>query len=116
MRKNNVPLLNVFVVSDDQDSGILAEGSDDLSQTSECVGLERGTRRDSAASRTSSLDRREVSERFETGQEVRDLRLVKLSGVSDKTIGVTLARVPLSNVKCDGYKVITLHRGGWAER
>ena len=109
MRKNNVPLLNVFVVSDDQDSGILAEGSDDLSQTSECVGLERGTRRDSGASRTSS-------ERMETGQEVRDLRLVRLSGVSDKRIGVSLARVPLSNVRCDGYKVITLHRGGWAER
>ena len=103
----------LFIVSDDQDSGI---------QTSEC---ERLTRGDSTVSTTSSLDRREMFQNRKQLQAKhnvkhnteRDLRLVmvKLVGVSDKTIGLTLARVPLFNIKCSGYRVLTLHDGGWAK-
>ena len=46
----------------------------------------------------------------------RNLRLVNLIGVSDKTIGVSLARVGLANMKCAGYKVVEVHQAGWAER
>ena len=46
----------------------------------------------------------------------RNLRLVNLLGVSNQTIGVSLARVPLAGLKCAGYKVVELHEAGWAER
>ena len=52
----------------------------------------------------------------EPAANTRNLRLVKLIGVSNKTIGVTLARVPLVNIKCDGYKVVNIYDGGWAKR
>ena len=46
----------------------------------------------------------------------RNLRLVNLIGVSNQTIGVSLARVPLVNLKCAGYKVVEVHEAGWARR
>ena len=160
---------------DDQDSGILAEGSDDschLSHSSDSgsyqakmrsvsedrTGSEASPRLDLAKkledkekvrvvekpvrrkhSRASSVDRREIFQKYishesehadnvklytgEKGDEgvggntsSKHLRVVKLRGVSTKTIGIILARVTLPELKCHGYQVITLMEEGLAKR
>ena len=161
---------------DDQDSGILAEGSDDschLSHSSDSgsyqakmrsvsedrTGSEASPRLDLAKkledkkevrsvekpvrrkhSRASSVDRREIFQKYishesehadnvklytgEKGDEGvggsstsnKHLRVVKLRGVSTKTIGIILARVTLPELKCHGYQVITLMEEGLAKR
>ena len=161
---------------DDQDSGILAEGSDDschLSHSSDSgsyqakmrsvsedrTGSEASPRLDIAKkledkkevrsvekpvrrkhSRASSVDRREIFQKYishesehadnvklytgEKGDEGvggsstsnKHLRVVKLRGVSTKTIGIILARVTLPELKCHGYQVITLMEEGLAKR
>ena len=159
---------------DDQDSGILAEGSDDschlshssdsgsyqakmrsvsedrtgseasprldlakkLEDKKEVRGVEKPVRR--KHSRASSVDRREIFQKYishesehadnvklytgEKGDEgvggntSKHLRVVKLRGVSTKTIGIILARVTLPELKCHGYQVITLMEEGLAKR
>lgn len=42
--------------------------------------------------------------------------MVKLRGVSTRTIGVVLARVSLPELKCHGYQVITIMPEGLAKR
>ena len=160
---------------DDQDSGILAEGSDDschLSHSSDSgsyqakmrsvsedrTGSEASPRLDLAKKledkekvrgvekpvrrkhpRASSVDRREIFQKYishesehadnvklytgEKGDEgvggnttSKHLRVVKLRGVSTKTIGIILARVTLPELKCHGYQVITLMEEGLAKR
>ena len=168
---------------DDQDSGILAEGSDDschLSHSSDSgsyqakmrsvsedrTGSEASPRLDTAKkleaavtketgvkvekpirrkhSRASSVDRREIFQKYishesehadnvklytgEKGEEgagstntlittgCKQLRVVKLRGVSTKMIGIVLARVTLPELKCHGYHVITLMEEGLAKR
>ena len=46
----------------------------------------------------------------------KQLRVVKLRGVSTRTIGVVLARVSLPELKCHGYQVITIMPEGLAKR
>ena len=175
---------------DDQDSGILAEGSDDschLSHSSDSgsgsyavdrsVSEDRTQETDSGKSwtksrledevtvkpldnagkiadklrrkhsRASSVDRREIFEKYInndsehadniklfTGDNsnnilnnvntitsggssnTKQLRVVKLRGVSTKTIGVILAKISLPDLKCHGYHVITLMPEGLAKR
>ena len=95
-------------------------------------------------SRASSVDRREIFEKYisnssEHADNVRlytgdnssnsttnilsninnnnkQLRVVKLRGVSNKTIGVILAKISLPELKCDGYHVISLMEQGLAAR
>lgn len=94
-------------------------------------------------SRASSLDRREIFQKYisnesehadnvklftgEKGEGSGDtntiitttskhLRVVKLRGVSTKMIGIILAKVSLPELKCDGYQVITLMEDGLAKR
>ena len=42
--------------------------------------------------------------------------MVKLRGVSTRSIGVVLARVSLPELKCHGYQVITIMPEGLAKR
>ena len=95
-------------------------------------------------SRASSVDRREIFQKYishesehadnvklytgEKGEEgagstntlittgSKQLRVVKLRGVSTKMIGIVLARVTLPELKCHGYHVITLMEEGLAKR
>ena len=168
-------LLSLFCFSnwcDDQDSGILAEGSEDschLSHSSDSgsgsyqvkmrsVSEDRTEETDDKVpdntnnkpndklrrkhSRASSVDRREIFEKYiNTSSEHADnvklytgdnsnnninnilgnnntkqLRVVKLRGVSSKTIGVVLAKVSLPDLKCHGYHVTRLMEEGLAKR
>ena len=56
--------------------------------------------------------------RLDTGERnnTRNLRLVNLMGVSNKTLGVTLARVPTLYPSHYGYKVVKVNDDGWAKR
>jgi len=168
---------------DDQDSGILAEGSEDschLSHSSDSgsgsyqvkmrsvsedrtevvtppvvtnnsgpsLGGDKMSKENNKLrrkhSRASSVDRREIFEKYisnssEHADNVRlytgdnssnsttnilsninnnnkQLRVVKLRGVSNKTIGVILAKISLPELKCDGYHVISLMEQGLAAR
>merc|ERR1711971_801688 len=94
-------------------------------------------------SRASSVDRREIFQKYishesehadnvklytgEKGEEgagstntlittgSKQLRVVKLRGVSTKMIGIVLARVTLPELKCHGHHVITLMEEGLAK-
>ena len=171
---------------DDQDSGILAEGSDDSCHLSHSSDSGSGSyqvnrsvsedrtedsgknwtsksrledevtvkeKQDSGKivdklrrkhSRASSVDRREIFEKYInndsehadnvklfTGDNsnnilnnvntinssnTKQLRVVKLRGVSTKTIGVILAKISLPDLKCHGYHVINMMPEGLAKR
>ena len=117
---------------DDQDSGILAEGSDDLSQSSDSASEKRSVSGEARLvrkhSRASSLDRREIFQKYSntesehnvklyTGDNTnKHLRVVKLRGVSSNTIGVVLAKVSLADLNCEGYQVINVMEEGLAKR
>merc|ERR1719150_3208533 len=51
-----------------------------------------------------------------TANSTKQLRVVKLRGVSTRSIGVVLARVSLPELKCHGYQVITIMPEGLAKR
>ena len=81
-------------------------------------------------SRASSLDRREIFQKYintESEHNVKlytgpgdntnkHLRVVKLRGVSSNTIGVVLAKVSLADLNCEGYQVISVMEEGLAKR
>lgn len=79
-------------------------------------------------SRASSLDRREIFQKYinnESEHNVKlytgdnnnkQLRVVKLRGVSNNTIGVVLAKVSLADLNCEGYQVISVMEEGLAKR
>ena len=46
----------------------------------------------------------------------KHLRVVKLRGVSNNTIGVVLAKVSLADLNCEGYQVISVMEEGLAKR
>ena len=115
---------------DDQDSGILAEGSDDLSQSSDSVTEESGgqVKLGRKHSRASSLDRREIFNKYSNNESehnvklytgdtnTKQLRVVKLRGISTRNIGVVLAKVSLADLNCEGYQVISVMEEGLAKR
>ena len=79
-------------------------------------------------SRASSLDRREIFQKYSNNESEHNvklytgdnnnkhLRVVKLRGVSTNTIGVVLAKVSLADLNCEGYQVISVMEEGLAKR
>ena len=46
----------------------------------------------------------------------KQLRVVKLRGISTRNIGVVLAKVSLADLNCEGYQVISVMEEGLAKR